>query len=212
MADNAGRDIGIKLMRSIKDGGWNTLCLPFDITVDELKERLGDKTNIEILSDVTSDAEASVTLHFDTPADNTIKAGTPILVDPEKAGTLFDFDARTITNEVKPIEFRGVSIGGDTYANITMTGSFGKQLLASTSQANLYFIQGNALYQAGSRNSVSMLGFRCWLSVTSADGTKAQTLGAARVIHADGTATDIRLVDMGSTADEENEQTTFNPW
>ena len=201
VADNAGRNIGIKLLRSINGGGWNTLCLPFDITVDELKERLGDKTNIETLSDVTSDAEASVTLHFDAPADNTIKAGTPMLVDPEKAGTLFDFDARTITNEVKPIEFRGVCIGGDTYANITMTGSFGKQLLASTSQANIYFIQGNILYQAGSRNSVSMQGFRCWLSVTSADGTKAQSLGAARVIHADGTATDIRLVDMGSTAD-----------
>lgn len=201
VADNAGRDLGIKLMRSIKDGGWNTLCLPFDITVDELKERLGDKTNIEILSDVTSDAEASVTLRFDAPADNTIKAGTPILVAPEKWGTLFDFDARTITNEVKPIEFDNVSIGGDTYANITMTGSFGKQLLASTSQANIYFIQGNLLYQAGSRNSVSMLGFRCWLSVTSADGTKAQALGAARVIHADGTTTDIRLVDMGSTDD-----------
>lgn len=201
VADNAGRNIGIKLLRSIRDGGWNTLCLPFDITVDELKERLGDKTNIEILRGVTSDADASVTLHFAAPDDNTIKAGTPILVAPEKWGTLFDFDARAITNEVKPIEFRDVSIGGDTYANITMTGSFGKQLLASTSQANIYFIQGNLLYQAGSRNSVSMQGFRCWLSVTSADGTKAQALGAARVIHADGTATDIRLVDMGSTAD-----------
>ena len=45
-----------------------------------------------------------------------------------------------------------------------------------------------------------MSGFRCWFKVTYAGGTSGttgQVLKSARLMHSDGTVTNIRLIDTG---------------
>lgn len=193
---NNGQSVNVKLRRDIKTGGWNTVCLPFNVSGEEIANVLGSATRIEELTAIDCDAATNaIVMRFS--AATSIEAGKSYLVYPEKAGSIFDFSARGIIATTSDKTF-SVTLGDGTITNISMIGSYGKAYLLSNDEANHYFIQQDKLYRVTGKAVIS-LGYRCWFKVTDASGTKAQTLSSARVVHADGTITDIRLVDTGLT-------------
>ena len=63
-----------------KDGAWNTLCLPFDVstTTGPLS---GDGVEVQILNTESSNLSGTVlTLNFDKETTGTIAAGTPFII------------------------------------------------------------------------------------------------------------------------------------
>lgn len=73
--------ISIYVHRSLKSGTWSTLCLPFDVKVEDMKNSnaLGNDVQIAEFSDV--DVAGNI-VNFYSIADNTetLKAGTPYLI------------------------------------------------------------------------------------------------------------------------------------
>ena len=100
-----------------KDGDWNTLCLPFDVTL--ANSPLAGAT-VKKLTTSTSKLEGStLTLNFE---DETTKmtAGTPYLVKWTKANDYVDNDAHNLVNPV----FRGVTIDNTMHDADFDGGSF----------------------------------------------------------------------------------------
>lgn len=63
-----------------KDESWNTLCLPFDLNLNESPLAGLDMKVMELDPDLSSlDTDGTLTLHF-TPVDHTLRAGKPYLI------------------------------------------------------------------------------------------------------------------------------------
>jgi len=92
-----------------KDGAWNTLCLPFDLTLSGSVLDGGDVTAKVLDSSGTSlDGEGLLTLSF-TDAPSTILAGTPFIIKWNNTGshlTNVRFSGVTLYNTApKPVKF-----------------------------------------------------------------------------------------------------------
>lgn len=198
IAAHNDKSVKVKLRRAIKTGAWNTVCLPFGVSAEEIAGALGANTRMEQLESVGYDATTgSVVMKFG--AVQAIEAGKPYLVYPEKAASIFDFAQHSIAGTTTPSLF-DVTLGDGTSASISMVGSYGKAYLASADDEDQYFIQQDKFYRATQANPVVMQGFRCWFKVTYADGTSVttgQALKSARLMHSDGTVTNIKLIDTG---------------
>lgn len=66
--------------RSLKGGQWNTFCLPFDATEEQMRKSMG--CNYELAVHTGMDADGRSML-FDTPASRNIASGVPYLIKPE---------------------------------------------------------------------------------------------------------------------------------
>lgn len=197
---NDGQTLNIKLRRDLKTGGWNTLCLPFELNESWLVKLLGNNSRMEKLTNISYDnATQSLVLEF--TYTNKLEAGKPYLVYPTKAGSIHDINKRTLTNETKPITFENINMGNNSLVNVSMIGSYSKFYLMSTEDEDQYFLQQDKFYRATAEQPVISNGYRCWFKVTSSNGVKAENLQSARIIHADGSTTNIKLVNVGKTKD-----------
>ena len=85
-----------------------------------------------------------------------------------------------------------------------MQGEYNKRMITPfdvTEGENIYVISGDKIYHVNS--DVEMKGFRCYF-VASVGGSGAHgssMFSNAKVIHSDGTSTDLRLIDAEATGD-----------
>ena len=87
----------IKLNRTFKSGQWTTLCLPFNLTQEEVQKIFGDGTQLIMLDKATLN-NGGARLHFIYHEIQNVLPGYPYLIWP----TL-----KTVTNDAK------VSVNGD---------------------------------------------------------------------------------------------------
>ena len=99
----------IKLNRTFKSGQWTTLCLPFNLTQEEVQKIFGDGTQLIMLDKATLN-NGGARLHFIYHEIQNVLPGYPYLIWP----TL-----KTVTNDAK------VSVNGDNNT-ITSFTVFGK--------------------------------------------------------------------------------------
>ena len=99
IAANDGQECNVTLVgRTLyKDGDWKTLCLPFDVTIDE-NSPLAGGTAMTLYAETCNFSGNTLTLNF-TEA-TTIAAGTPFIIKWEGDGT---------SNIAEPV-FTGVTI------------------------------------------------------------------------------------------------------
>ena len=137
-----------------------------------------------------------------------ITAGTPYFIKPSKdvSGNIYDIKDRTITCTSETYVPTGTS---QTANNITLTmqGEYNKRMITPfdvTESENIYVISGDKIYRVNS--DVEMKGFRCYFvakeSTTGGSGALGSSMFSnAKVIHSDGTSTDLRLIDAKATGD-----------
>lgn len=192
--DNAKKN-NIKMRRALKKDKWNTICLPYSLTSDEISSLFGSGTKVETFSDLEYNSGTnSYTMKFIAAAE--ITAGTPYLIKPSKdvSGNIYDIKDRTITCTSETYVPTGTS---QTANNITLTmqGEYNKRMITPfdvTESENIYVISGDKIYRVNS--DVEMKGFRCYFVAKGA-------FSNAKVIHSDGTSTDLRLIDAKATGD-----------
>ncbi len=118
-----------------KDGSWNTLCLPFDIST-ESGTLSGNNVQAMTLNTTTSNfADGTLTLNFD--AATTIPAGTPFIIKWDESGTDIEnpvFEDVTIDATNRDATIEGVLTFTGTYApvNIGSEGDNTKLYLGSS--------------------------------------------------------------------------------
>ena len=66
----------------VMDGDWNTICLPFSLTEEQVKEVFGEETTLTKLSSSTLKSSTEVDILF--VEVTSIEAATPYLIKPEK--------------------------------------------------------------------------------------------------------------------------------
>ncbi len=158
------------------DGDWNTLCLPFDLFLGELKEL----EDVRALTKAGfSEEDGALTLEFTpalgkTGAVEKLEAGVPYLVKWDNTGDEYKnpyfVDVSIVEAAPKPITSNGVSFVG-TYSTVQFPGatpnvlylgaqdSEGNNLYYPKSKMNInafraYFELDETLFGAGSPNNI----------------------------------------------------------
>ena len=175
---NNGKTIDVKLTRSLKAGLWNTICLPFDVTAEQVESVLKATGNVK---EFDKEDEASATIYF-KPATE-MKAGVPYLIKPTADALMLEFKGVTINN-VDELS----RINGNRYC---ICGVFGKTKLRTTG-ADL-FLNAAGKFVAPAPGKETMKGFRAYFNVPS------NTSAAALNINIDGETTGINNIETETT-------------
>lgn len=155
-----------------KNGNWNTLCLPFDVTIAD-SPLAGDGVEAKVFDNTSSLSDAGVlTLKFSN-APATIAAGTPFIIKWNNIGS-------TITDPV----FSGVTITStspteveSTDHNVKFVGQYSPFSITSNNINEILFISSNN--QIGySRNPRTLKNFRAhfWVQPDASGSSSARAI------------------------------------
>lgn len=118
----------VVMRRPFVSGTWNTMCLPFDLTSDEINYLFGEGTIVEAFMGISKQGNA-VTFKFHKVSKTV--AGTPYLVMPAKDVTVpFAFLNKTFASTAQSVNFDGCTFVG-TYSPVQLKGD-GTQLFVSS--------------------------------------------------------------------------------
>ena len=145
----------VSLARTIKADTWNTFCVPFDISNEELVSKFGAEVAVAEFSDEGESADA-VTVNFNTMATPAITANKPVLLKGD-AGTSFDFSGKLIKTGEAKVTGTYVDFVG-TYAASTAVAS------------GNYFISANQLWK--SEGATTIKGTRAYIDAQNAAEVK----------------------------------------
>lgn len=130
-----------------KDAGWNTLCLPFDVDVDNFSGTPLEGAIVKTLVSSSLDG-TTLTLNFTDDQNNltSIEAGKPYIVKWTSGDN--------ITNPT----FTGVTISNQTNnvgaANVTFVGCFSPVEIGMEDRTKLYLTAGNNLCFPGAAMTI----------------------------------------------------------
>lgn len=175
---NKGKTIDVKLTRSLKAGAWNTICLPFNVTAEQVESVLKATGNVK---EFDKEDEASATIFF-KPATE-MKAGVPYLIKPTADALMLEFKGVTINN-VDELN----RINGNRYC---ICGVFGKTKLRTTGTD--LFLNAAGKFVAPAPGKETMKGFRAYFNVPS------NASAAALNINIDGETTCINNIETEAT-------------
>ena len=175
---NNGKTQDVTLTRSLKAGLWNTICLPFDVTADQVESVLKATDNVK---EFDKEDKATATIFF-KPATE-MKAGVPYLIKPTEDATVLNFKGVTINN-VDKLNRKN----GNDYC---ICGVFGKYTMKTDGTELFLNAAGKFVAPAAATNT--MKGFRAYFMVPS--GSSA----AAININIDGETTGINDIETNAT-------------
>lgn len=175
---NWNKTVNVTINRTLVANKWNTLCLPFDVTAEQIKNILKAEGMVREYKDQTADC-----INFQ--AAETMTAGVPYLIKP--------------TEEVKGLTFEGVKITategvakgaetGSTDENLSICGVLGAKAL-STDGSEL-FLNAAGKFVAPAEGKQTMRGFRAYFM---------SMLGAGAKINIDGETTGINDIETEAT-------------
>ena len=170
---NQDKTVNVTINRTLVANKWNTLCLPFDVTAEQIKNILKAEGMVREYKDQTADC-----INFQ--AAETMTAGLPYLIKP--------------TEEVKGLTFEGVKItavegktkGGIGSENLTICGILGAHKLGDFE----LFLNAAGKFVAPAPGKETMKGFRAYF--ISLISTNAK-------INIDGETTDINNIETEAT-------------
>ena len=152
VSDNNGfvaQDVVLQGRTLYKDGDWNTLCLPFNVTISG-SVLAGDNVVAKVLNETSVLNNGELTLNFsDAPA--TITAGTPFIIKWDNTGEdLVNpvFNAVTINNTPNNVEFTGGTFRGN-YAPLEITTDNRNDILLLSSGNRLGYAKTDRTIENG---------------------------------------------------------------
>ena len=141
---------------------WNTFCVPFDMTADQLTAN--KITKVVQLTSAETTADNGINLTSEEVTDG-VKAGVPYLVQVSEDVTEITAEGVYVTAAAPAAQTIG-TVGDYTVA---MTGNYS----AMTVPTDAYFISDNTFYVADAEATVALKGFRAYITLTAANGEPA---------------------------------------
>lgn len=171
---NNGKTQDVTLTRSLKAGLWNTICLPFDVTAEQVESVLKATGNVK---EFDKEDKATATIFF-KPATE-MKAGVPYLIKPTEEAKVLNFKDVTINN-VDKLNRKN----GNDYC---ICGVFGKYTMKT--DGTELFLNAAGKFVAPAPGKETMKGFRAYFNVPS------NASAAALNINIDGETTGINSIE-----------------
>lgn len=177
VAVGAVSDAKVAIVRTLSSEYWNTLCLPFSLTAEQITATFGEGTLITEFSDV----EGSVMTFTNATS---IEAGKPYLFKPAD-------------NVKSPVVFEGVAISGSdaemiigtTNGDYAFAGTYGTYDMETDGSEVFITTSGTLSYPAAGSNR--MKGMRAYIILPASSNAKAFSLNIG------GESTGIENIDGG---------------
>ena len=169
----------VQLMdRTLQANNWNSLCLPFNLTAEQITSSFGAGTRVMTLSGYTNDG-TTVTITFADAA--TMEAGKPYIVKPTMANSVFT--GVTIDKTMHYVTAGGATFKG-TYEPFDLTANDTKKL----------FLANNMLWYPTANLTVNSC--RAYFDL-KADVPVDTNIGARLIIIYDDETTGIESIENG---------------
>lgn len=173
----------ITLNRTLVANKWNTLCVPFAISEEEIKANFGEGTLVEKL-----DAVNGNTVNF---ADATsIEAGMPYLIKPTVAGTTYTFNGKEVSADAPKAEGNADVTFQGIYSPTDITNNGTVKAAGVTQDGKVLFVN------AGSKTKA----FRCFFTISD----NASITPAMLKVSIKGVETAINSIVMGNSNATDN--------
>lgn len=173
----------ITLNRTLVANKWNTLCVPFAISEEEIKANFGEGTLVEKL-----DAVNGNTVNF---ADATsIEPGVPYLIKPTVAGTTYTFNGKDVIADAPKTEGNADVTFQGIYSPTDITNKGTVKAAGVTEGGKVLFVN------AGSKTKA----FRCFFTISD----NASITPAMLKVSIKGVETAINSIVMGNSNATDN--------
>lgn len=173
----------VKLNRTLVANKWNTLCVPFAISGEEIKANFGEGTLVEKFEAVNGN-----TVNF---ADATsIEAGVPYLIKPTVAGTTYTFNGKDVIADAPKTEGNAEVTFQGIYSPTDITNNGTVKAAGVTEDGKVLFVN------AGSKTKA----FRCFFTISD----NASITPAMLKVSIKGVETAINSIVMGNNNAADN--------
>lgn len=139
----------ITLNRTLVADKWNTLCVPFAISGEEIKANFGEGTLVEKFEAVNGN-----TVNF-TDATS-IEAGVPYLIKPTVSGTTYTFNGKEVSADAPKVEGNANVAFQGIYSPTDITNDGTVKAAGVTEDGKVLFVN------AGSKTKA----FRCFFTIS----------------------------------------------
>jgi hypothetical protein len=150
------------MVRPVLASSWNAICLPFDMTAEQVQEAFGSDTKVATMTSATNNA-----IEFTTNDSQVMSAGTPYMIYPSMTESL---DSFTVSNVSISANVTAGETPGTSYNFVgtlnKITPSTSGCIIFSTTETNTYYTLSDGGY---------VKAFRGYLSPNSASA-KAATI------------------------------------
>lgn len=174
----ANKRTNVNVQRALNAEGWNTLCLPFDMSEAELKATFGEEA---VVMEYTTCSEDMI-LSF-TKAQQ-IVAGKPYFLKLTTPVTNFNLRNVEIKNTEEPVEYNSIAFKG-TFSPISLTQD----------KNQFYFNQEGQLRKPVATGA-NLKGMRAYIQAPDAES------GARLMVNFDGVATAIENINAETLSPE----------
>ena len=154
----SGEQVNVQLIRSLTPGMYNTFCLPFDLTEQEVTETFGAEAKVAKFTNGTL-SEDKQTLEIEFENCTTIEAGTPYLIQPTQGMTNPTFYNRVIQE---------TAADGESFSPqsaVEYLGIINPHQLAAGNKKYLFLQANNTLTWSKAGDTSSMKGMRGYFYV-----------------------------------------------
>ena len=167
MSTFGGKEVNVELSRPIASGQWNTLCVPFNMSAEQIESVFGAGTSVAVFSNAENDV-----VNFSTA--NEITAGIPCILYPANTVNKISLSNIPLKNFLAP--------GSVKSTDYTFVGT-----LATTSPAGtiFYFANGNQIKKLTAEGSIKA--FRAYFA---SNGQEARLFSVDGIITAINTIKD----------------------
>lgn len=171
-------DAKVAIERTLSNEYWNTLCLPFSLSAEQITATFGEGTIITEFEDVN--AEGTVMTFKEATR---IEASKPYLFKPAKTVKNPVFEGVTITSK------GAGSVTARTNGNYAFIGTYSKYKMATDKSEVFITTSGKLSYPAEGKNTIK--GMRAFIQLPITANAKAFNLNIG------GEATSIDTIDGG---------------
>lgn len=178
IANNNGKTVDITLTRTLTAGKWNTICLPFDVTVEQMADVLNSTVSVKEYGGENADTQ---TIYFNDAT--TMVAGKPYLIKlPEGTTIPTELVFKGVT--IKNVEDVNRKFG----SNYKICGTFGKYTMKT--DGTELFLKTDGKFYIPAAGTATMKGFRAYFLVPNNTADAALNLSFGEATGIDGVAAD----------------------
>lgn len=176
LTESNSKTIDVKLARTLTAGKWNTICLPFDVTAEQIANVLKSAGNVK---EYGSEDVTTSTIKFNDAT--TMVAGKPYLIKPTEDATELVFKGVTIKN----VEDDNRKFG----SNYKICGTFGKYTMKT--DGTELFLKTDGKFYIPAAGTATMKGFRAYFyNINGSTASAALNLSFGEATGIDGVAAD----------------------